>query len=342
MRGKFPSSFERHPSRTQPEIVNYKVIYVPKEPATKPESSSSDPPVPGEARESTAAANATTGSESVPAKITASAAEALPRLSSPGSPPESLHTQSEPSPQALARRKSSSSSPRFRLNSKGLPDLDRHSRKCCICSHPDRDAIEGEFIRWACPRRIARDYQIADRASFYRHAHATGLYARRRREFARVLEDILECVEHSSLEKTADVIIRASRVYAHLDENGNWIEPRRTQVILTGPAPSQFMENPNVTVAVQPYEERRKIASNVSSRRDRSSMRKRKLIATADQARLLGLRRGGETILGLPRESTAKKSARPSRSGRICKPRPHASKRATKSTQKNKAGGHGG
>jgi hypothetical protein len=132
------------------------------------------------------------------------------------------------------------------------PDFNRHARRCCICSHPDRDAIEGEFIRWASPSRLARDYQIADRVSLYRHAHATGLYARRRREFARVLEDILECVEHTSLEDTSDVIIRAARVYAHLDENGKWFEPPRTHIILTGPAPLQFAANPELAGSIEP------------------------------------------------------------------------------------------
>jgi hypothetical protein len=168
------------------------------------------------------------------------------------------------------------------------PDFNRHARRCCICSHPDRDAIEGEFIRWDCPRRIAKDYQIADRASFYRHAHATGLYARRRREFARVLENILECVEHSTLEETADVIIRASRVYAHLDENGNWVEPPRTHIILTGPAPTQFRENSELTATLQPQpnQEHQEIVLSVSTRRDRTSKGKRKLIATADPTRI--------------------------------------------------------
>jgi hypothetical protein len=27
------------------------------------------------------------------------------------------------------------------------PDLDRHSIRCVVCSHPDRDAIEGDFVR---------------------------------------------------------------------------------------------------------------------------------------------------------------------------------------------------
>jgi hypothetical protein len=160
------------------------------------------------------------------------------------------------------------------------PDLDRHSRRCCICSHPDRDAIEGEFVRWKSPRKIAKAFQIADRASFYRHAHATGLFARRRREFARVLEDILECVEDTSLEETADVIIRASRVYARLDENGNWIEPTRTHIILTGPAPPQFGRNPELGISVEPRRRQHDIPFKPASRLTTQKKANKRLIAT--------------------------------------------------------------
>ncbi len=57
------------------------------------------------------------------------------------------------------------------------PDFSRHARRCCICSHPDRDAIEGDFIRWHSVELIAREYKIATRKSIYRHAHCTGLFA---------------------------------------------------------------------------------------------------------------------------------------------------------------------
>jgi len=56
------------------------------------------------------------------------------------------------------------------------PDFSRHARRCCICSHPDRDAIEGDFIRWHSVELIAREYKIATRKSIYRHAHCTGLF----------------------------------------------------------------------------------------------------------------------------------------------------------------------
>ena len=72
------------------------------------------------------------------------------------------------------------------------PDLSRHARRCVICAHPDRDAIEGDFVRWRSPERIAKTYQIADRSSIYRHAHCTGLFERRKLEVGRVLESILE------------------------------------------------------------------------------------------------------------------------------------------------------
>ena len=124
------------------------------------------------------------------------------------------------------------------------PDFSRHARRCCICQHPDRDAIEGDFVRWRSPELIAQDYKIASRNSIYRHAHCVGLYAWRRRELGRVLEGILESAEHIPLE-LSDVVIRAARIYAHLDEHGNWFEPPRTNFILTGPAPGLYpLESP--------------------------------------------------------------------------------------------------
>jgi hypothetical protein len=105
------------------------------------------------------------------------------------------------------------------------PDFPRHPRRCAICSHPDRDAIEGDFVRWRSPSRIARDYNLPDRASVYRHAHYAGLFQRRKREVARVLESFLEA---------ADIIIRATRLYVRINEHGDWTEAPRTQFLITG------------------------------------------------------------------------------------------------------------
>jgi hypothetical protein len=179
-------------------------------------------------------------------------------------PPDAVHkTPSESTISSASLASSAPSDPSL------PPDFSRHARRCVVCSHPDRDAIEGDFIRWKSPKTIAEDYHIADRSSFYRHAHATGLFARRRREFARVLEDILECVEHSTLEETADVIIRAARVYAHLDENGNWVEPNRTHIILTGPAPPQYTGHQDLEISAEPesHYETQEITLNPAKKR---------------------------------------------------------------------------
>jgi hypothetical protein len=116
------------------------------------------------------------------------------------------------------------------------PDLERHSRRCMVCSHPDRDAIEGEFIRWRSPHKIARDYAIADRNSIYRHAHATNLFEERRSQIGRVLESYLETIDDCPPDDF-DPVTRAVRVYAHLNANGAWVEPPRTLRILTSREP---------------------------------------------------------------------------------------------------------
>jgi hypothetical protein len=119
------------------------------------------------------------------------------------------------------------------------PDFERHSRRCSICPHPDRDAIEGDFVRWRSPIMIAEDYGLEDRSSIYRHVHATGLFARRAREVAHTMEKYLELVDHHSPSEPGpfdlDAITRAVRVYSHLDHDGRWVEPIRTHCVLTGP-----------------------------------------------------------------------------------------------------------
>jgi hypothetical protein len=170
-----------------------------------------------------------------PAQNTASAPTPAPTAIScePSQLAPTSPTSSASSSTSLTSSASSSSLPSFRTP----PDFSRHSRRCSICLHPDRDAIEGDFIRWRSPELIAREYKLANRTSIYRHAHCTGLFAWRRRELGRVLEGMLENHEHIPLE-ASDAIVRAARVYAHLDENGNWFEPARINFVLTGPAPA--------------------------------------------------------------------------------------------------------
>jgi hypothetical protein len=73
-------------------------------------------------------------------------------------------------------------------------NLRRHQHLCSVCNHPDREAIEADFLRWGRPSQIAVTYNIRDRSSMYRHAHATGLFALRTRNLRWILERMLERV----------------------------------------------------------------------------------------------------------------------------------------------------
>ena len=100
--------------------------------------------------------------------------------------------------------------------------LGRHERKCTICVHPDRKAIEQEFLRWYAPQHIAQDHDIPYASAIYRHAHALGLFERRRRNLRLALEPLIE--QANIVEATAGSVIRAVRTYAHINDAGMWID----------------------------------------------------------------------------------------------------------------------
>jgi hypothetical protein len=106
-------------------------------------------------------------------------------------------------------------------DSSGHP-LDHHQRRCTICHHPDRDAIEEEFIHWHSVREIAFGYEV-ERRSLYRHAHAFDLFAVRDTKLRFALGHIINRAEHVRV--TSDSIIRAIHAFARLDNSGQWIEP---------------------------------------------------------------------------------------------------------------------
>jgi len=101
--------------------------------------------------------------------------------------------------------------------------LARHERKCLICHHEDREAIEEEFIHWRSVWQIARQYGIEDYRSIYRHARATGLLEIRRENIRAALDNI---VEHSDGAKVSgEAMLRAMRAYSCIDNSGRWIDP---------------------------------------------------------------------------------------------------------------------
>jgi hypothetical protein len=122
-----------------------------------------------------------------------------------------------------------------------------HTRRCNVCRHPNRKAIEHEFLRWRSPDQIAREYGIPDHSSIYRHVHATGIFARRRKAVRVALESVIECAE--IVKVTAASVIKAVHAYTHINEFGEWIKHPTTHIVIvkhenasgedTQPAPNQ-------------------------------------------------------------------------------------------------------
>ena len=105
-----------------------------------------------------------------------------------------------------------------------------HTRRCNVCRHPDRKAIEHEFLRWRSPDKIAREYGIPDHSSIYRHVHATGIFARRRKAVRVALESVIECAE--VVKVTASSVIKAVHAYTHINEFGEWIKHPTKHIVI--------------------------------------------------------------------------------------------------------------
>jgi hypothetical protein len=107
--------------------------------------------------------------------------------------------------------------------------LAHHERKCQLCHHPLREEIEEEFVNWHPVYRLAKNYEIEDYRSIYRHPTATGLIDERRANMRWALDAILE---QAPGKVNADSVIRAIRAHSCLDENNKWVEPP-TEVIFS-------------------------------------------------------------------------------------------------------------
>ena len=124
------------------------------------------------------------------------------------SAPKRRRRRQAPSPEALAISQSQST-------------LSHHARHCTICHHPERQAIEDEFILWHSPKTIASNYAVGNR-SIYRHARALGLFERRAAHLRDALGHIIEKAENAPT--TSDAVVRAVYAHSHLSPSGQWIE----------------------------------------------------------------------------------------------------------------------
>jgi hypothetical protein len=85
-----------------------------------------------------------------------------------------------------------------------------HQRQCSICDHSLREDIEQDFLDWWSAKSIVDGYALGHVSALYRHAHATGLFARRRALRIFALERIIERV--CDVDVTAFSIVMAMRI----------------------------------------------------------------------------------------------------------------------------------
>ena len=111
-------------------------------------------------------------------------------------------------------------------NPEAVVSLGRHQRNCSVCGHGQREEIESAFIGWRSPAAIAEDYGLSDRASVYRHAHALGLFEKRRRNIRAALERIIE--KAGEVDVTASAVVAAVQAYAKINAAGEWIDRTET------------------------------------------------------------------------------------------------------------------
>ena len=110
--------------------------------------------------------------------------------------------------------------------------LEYHQRKCLICNHPQREEIEEDFINWCKPDEIVDVYELTGYRAVYRHAHATGLFTRRRMNLRFAAESLVE--EVNCVDPCADAVLRAIRMCTRLDDRGGWTEPPSRVIISSG------------------------------------------------------------------------------------------------------------
>jgi hypothetical protein len=152
---------------------------------------------------------------------------------------------------------------------------DHHSRHCTICNHPERAAIEEEFIHWHDPSEIGFDYEVGRRA-VYRHAHAAGLFARRERNMRFALGHMVQ--RAMNIKPTSDSILRAIRAYSCLNRRGQWTEPASHVVVSSGSAALANQRLPSRVLEAVPGSSPAEVQPPEKSR-----TRKRKLPVTASR-----------------------------------------------------------
>src|SRR5271156_2975641 len=106
---------------------------------------------------------------------------------------------------------------------------ERHSRKCTICTHPDREAIDEAFLHWSRNDRIVIDFSLPSLSSLYRHAHACVLWNQRRSNIRFALDRIIE--KAGEAKPNAYAVLRAIEISCRFDKHGAYVEPTKRTII---------------------------------------------------------------------------------------------------------------
>jgi hypothetical protein len=143
-------------------------------------------------------------------------------------------------------------------------DLARHQRLCEVCKHPACSLIQEAFLQWTSPEAIMKKYGLKSRATIYNHAHAFQLFARRDRTLRFALGHIIEQADRVNV--TARDVIQAVYTYAHVNDEGLWVQPAsKSEIVVSkneaAASPlesSQALASPLVRSASKPTSRRRR------------------------------------------------------------------------------------
>jgi hypothetical protein len=130
-------------------------------------------------------------------------------------------------------------------------DLSHHERRCSICHHPEREAIEEAFLQWRSVRSIDVDFEPeGGPTAIYRHARALKLFRQRNLSLRSSLEFVIEQAEH--VMPTAEGLVKAIRAYTRINDVGEWIDTPTTHIVKVMPMVDPEPRNVTNSASVYP------------------------------------------------------------------------------------------
>ncbi|MGB8524762.1 MAG: hypothetical protein WCD43_17495 [Candidatus Acidiferrales bacterium] len=131
-------------------------------------------------------------------------------------------------------------------------DLSHHERRCSICHHPEREAIEEAFLQWRKVKTINHEFHPeGGPTAIYRHARALKLFKQRNLSLRSSLEFVIEQAEH--VMPSAEGLVKAIRAYTRINDQGEWIDTPTTHIVKV--VPMRDPEPRNVTNSARHEEE---------------------------------------------------------------------------------------